>query len=452
MNNTSSSNSFKKAVAANIKKILRYLKITASVTAALMVALIVALIIDITAMSISYTLEAGEELPSASKLSGRSGAVYDFGDNGEVFNVPGEYKIYIIHGSRRITVKLTVEDTKAPVAEILALKVNQNGQPFPEAIDFFQNIVDASEVEAKFKNEVNPTELDKPYAVSIELSDIHGNKRTYETTITKIIDSEAPKITLPRTIAGYLGEGIAYRKDIVVTDNCFGEIDIVVDDSAVDTSKAGSYKVKYTATDKAGNVATAETVLVINEHKYTYEQLMNDKIKPLAASLGLKPSLSKEAQCKIIYNYVNSPTKKAEEPKNIDFKDESHTSHSDWITEAYLTLEAGSGDCFSYFAVSKALFEYLGIENLDIQRSPNVKTQSGTHFWNMVNIGDAKNPRWYYYDATRLKKSHKSGNACLFTEEQLEDYNTNVNSGFLTFDHEGYPATDTTVINNNYTW
>ncbi len=417
-----------------------------------MVALIVTLIIDITALSIKYTLEAGEELPSAAKLSGRSGAVYDFGDNGEEFNIPGEYKIYIIDGSRRITVKLTVVDTEAPVAEVLALKVNQNG-PFPEAIDFFKNITDASEVEAKFKNEVNPTELDKPYAVSIELSDIYGNKRTYDTTITKTIDKEAPKITLPRKIAGYLGEAIAYRKDIVVTDNCFGEVDIIVDDSAVDTSKAGSYKVKYTVTDKAGNFSTAETVLVINAHKYTYEQLMNDKIKPLAASLGLlKSSLSKEEQCKIIYNYVNSPTKKAEE-SNVVFVDSvSHTNHSDWITEAYLTLEAGSGDCFSYFAVSKALFEYLGIENLDIQRSPNVKTQSGTHFWNMVNIGDAKNPRWYYYDATRLKKPHKSGNACLFTEEQLEDYNTNVNIGFLTFDHEGYPITDTTVINKNYTW
>ena len=166
MNNRSSSASFKKAIAANIKKVLRYLKITASITAVLMVALIVTLIIDITAMSISYTLEAGEDLPSASRLSGRSGAIYDFGDNDEEFNIPGEYKIYIIHGSKRITVKLTVEDTKAPEAEVLALNVAENG-PFPEAIDFFKNIVDASEVEAKFKNEVEPTELDKPYAVVI---------------------------------------------------------------------------------------------------------------------------------------------------------------------------------------------------------------------------------------------------------------------------------------------
>lgn len=419
-----------------------------------MVALIVTLIIDITALSIKYTLEAGEELPSAAKLSGRSGAVYDFGDNGEEFNIPGEYKIYIIDGSRRITVKLTVVDTEAPVAEVLALKVNQNG-PFPEAIDFFKNITDASEVEAKFKNEVNPTELDKPYAVSIELSDIYGNKRTYDTTITKTIDKEAPKITLPRKIAGYLGEAIAYRKDIVVTDNCFGEVDIIVDDSAVDTSKAGSYKVKYTVTDKAGNFSTAETVLVINAHKYTYEQLIKDKIAPLATSLGLKSSLSKEELCKRIYGYVNSPNAQNDADKNIVLLSDSHTSHSDWITEAYLTLEAGSGDCFSYFAVSKAFFEYLGIQNLDIQRTEGVVVNgSNTHFWHMVNIGTEKAPRWYYFDGTRLGGEFtEGGSGCLFTKSQLDSYRTSGGSSkFYSFDPSQYPAADTTAINKNYTW
>ena len=454
LNNRSSSGSFKKAISANIKKVLRYLKITASVTAVLMVALIVALIIDITAMSIDYTLEAGEELPSASRLSGRSGAIYDFGDNGEEFNIPGEYKIYIIHGAKRITVRLTVEDTKAPVAEVLALNVAQDG-PFPEAIDFFKNIVDASEVEAKFKTEVDPTELDKPYDISIELADIYGNKKTYETTITKIVDNEAPTITLPTSFVGYIGEAVAYRKDIVVTDNCFGEIDIVVDSSAVDTERAGSYKVKYTVTDKSGNTATAETVLVILETKYTYEQLINDKIKPLAATLGLSTSLSKEEQCKIIYAYVNSPKASIDADKNIVLLPDSHTNHSDWITEAYLTLNTGSGDCFSYYAVSKAFFEYLGIENLDIQRTAGVVVGgSNTHFWSMVNIGTEKSPRWYYFDGTRLAgKFTEGGSGCLFTKSQLDSYRTSGgDSRFYSFDPSGYPATDTTVINKNYSW
>ena len=122
------------------------------------------------------------------------------------------------------------------------------------------------------------------------------------------------------------------------------------------------------------------------------------------------------------------------------------------MREAYLTLERGEGDCYSYFAVSKAFFLYFSIENYDIQRASGVTTQSGTHFWSMVNIGTEKSPRWYYYDATRLAKAHPNGSGCLFTEDQLERYNTEINRGFLTFDHTGYPAASNTVINANYTW
>ena len=70
----------------------------------------------------------------------------------------------------------------------------------------------------------------------------------------------------------------------------------------------------------------------------------------------------------------------------------------------------------------------------------------------MVNIGTESDPQWYYYDATRLKKPHTTGSGCLFTEEQLNDYNKNVNVGFLTFDHTGYPEASNDVINKNYTW
>jgi hypothetical protein len=163
--------------------------------------------------------------------------------------------------------------------------------------------------------------------------------------------------------------------------------------------------------------------------------------------------MSKEEQVKRIFGYVNSPNEKNGSMANITYdRDGSNTDRSDWMREAYLTLEYGSGDCYSYFAVSKAFFLYFGIENYDIQRSKGVTTQSGTHFWSMVNIGTEKSPRWYYYDATRLAKAHPNGSGCLFTEAQLEYYNNKVNSGFLTFDHTGYPAASNTVINANYTW
>ncbi len=439
---------FAENVGKNIKKATIALKITVCVLAALLVALTVALIIDLVGMTIKYTLEAGDELPSAMSLSGRSGAKYDFGDYDGEFTVPGEYEFYIVAGNRRFKVALTVEDTTAPKAELLHLYVNQKG-PFPSAIDFFRDVTDASEVTARFKNGVNPSELGD-YTIRLELADSYGNKRNYETVMTLIVDTVPPVISGPSSITAYVGEAIAYRKDITVTDNCFGEVKLDIDSSSVDPNKAGSYRVKYTATDAAGNISTLDVTLTIVEEKVTNDELMT-QIGALAAQLGITKNMTKEEQVKRIYGYVNSPTLSAS-MANIKFFDASNTDRSDWQREAMLTLRSGSGDCYSYFAVSKAFFEYFGIENRDIQRSAGVTTQSGTHFWSMVNIGTSENPQWYYYDATRLKTPHESGNACLFTEAQLVDYNTNKQKGFLTYDHTGYPVAATKIINTGYTW
>jgi hypothetical protein len=176
-----------------------------------------------------------------------------------------------------------------------------------------------------------------------------------------------------------------------------------------------------------------------------------ERIGELASTLGITKSMSKEDQVKKIFAYVNSPTLSKNEA-NIVFTNESNTDRSDWMREAYLTLQKGSGDCYSYFAVSKAFFEYFGIENMDVQRSAGVTTQTGTHFWSMVNIGTEKSPQWYYYDATRLAKPHKTGSGCLFTEAQLQDYNSSVNVGFLTFNASGYPKASTKTINTDYAW
>ena len=450
MNREKYTEQFAKSVDKNIKKMTFITKITVCVIAVLMVALVIALIIDVIGMNMKITLEAGDELPSAARLSGKSGAEYDSSIETIDFNEPGEYEIYINAGRRRIKVKVTVEDTTPPRAELLELYVNQNG-PFPAAIDFFKDVKDASEVTAKFKNAVNPKDLGE-YEIEIELSDEHGNKRNYKTKMTLIVDTEAPTISAPNAITGYVGEGIAYIKAVEVTDNCFGEVDVQVDSSGVDINKVGSYTVKYTATDKAGHSSTAFVTVNILAERVSEDMLM-DKIGELASQLGITKSMSKEEQVKKIFNYVNSP-KLSKNDANIRFTNESNTDRSDWMREAYLTLQGGQGDCYSYFAVSKAFFEYFEIENLDIERSAGVSTQSGTHFWSMVNIGTKSAPQWYYYDATRLAKPHNTGSGCLFTEAQRVDYNNNVNSGFLEFDRKayGYPETSTKTINTGYNW
>ena len=68
-----------------------------------------------------------------------------------------------------------------------------------------------------------------------------------------------------------------------------------------------------------------------------------------------------------------------------------HSDKSDWKTGAYTGLTAGRGDCFTYYAVSRALLTALGIDNLAVERVGG----ETRHFWNLVNCGDG----WYHFDA-----------------------------------------------------
>ena len=69
-------------------------------------------------------------------------------------------------------------------------------------------------------------------------------------------DTQAPAIKGPKDgkALAYLGEAIAYRSFITVTDNS-DNYTLTVDDSGVNKTKEGTYQVHYTATDAAGNKA-----------------------------------------------------------------------------------------------------------------------------------------------------------------------------------------------------
>ena len=44
-----------------------------------------------------------------------------------------------------------------------------------------------------------------------------------------------------------------------------------------------------------------------------------------------------------------------------------------------------------------------------------------THYWNLVNIGENGEDRWYHFDATVMREEYKI-NSCLLTDAQVEAY------------------------------
>ena len=63
----------------------------------------------------------------------------------------------------------------------------------------------------------------------------------------------------------------------------------------------------------------------------------------------------------------------------------------------------------------------------------------------MVNLGTNQNPRWYHYDATRLRNTYENS-GCLITEKQMYAYNRMAGITFYAYDASAYPATSKEII------
>ena len=259
-------------------------------------------------------------------------------------------------------------------------------------------------------------------------------------------DTEPPVIDAPSSVVGYVGQTPTYKKFITVSDNDGQKPKVEVDNSKVKINKEGTYPVYYTVTDKAGNVSKHTLRYIVKSAEYSWDAL-EEQIEAIVESGKVAVKGSKKEQVREIYRYVNAKS-------TIDFTDESNIPNinrnnweSDWIEEAVLTLDSKEGDCYSYYSLSKAFFEYFEIENKGVKRAEGYaeSNDDGTHFWNVVEIEEG----WYYFDATSLKGTFKDGtsNACLITQKKLDGYRA---SDYKKHDVEDYFYKMTTADRNRF--
>ena len=255
-------------------------------------------------------------------------------------------------------------------------------------------------------------------------------------------DTVAPVITGTADKTVTVGDTVSYKSGVTVTDDHDPAPVLDIDSSAVDLSKAGTYQVVYTAKDASGNTSTVTITVTVqekNEEQLSEElqqklqQVKTDAYlylkqikKDAAARLGKDvESLTKAEIASEIWLWVNW---------NLDYTGQS--DKSSWILGAYQYFETHKGDCFTYFAASKALLDEAGIENVDIWKSD---TSHSSHYWNLVNLGDG----WYHFDAT----PRDGGGDYFFmvTDEQLDTYSAAHENSHI-FDHDAFPERATKII------
>lgn len=236
----------------------------------------------------------------------------------------------------------------------------------------------------------------------------YGTKDKKAPVITGFVGENSYNQSMPYQVVYSTNKSYNFLKYVSATDDRDGKVKITVDDSKINWKKTGTYKVFYTATDKAGNEAKAWAKIGIRVAGKA-DQMADSVLKSIT-----KSSWSNEKKARAIYNYTRG---------HIAYT--GYSDKSSWEREAINGMRSGSGDCFTYYAVARILLTRAGIPNICVRRVRG----HGNHWWNMVYVRDG----FYHFDTCpRLS----GGRFCLVTDSQLTAYsNGNGNSHIWDYKH-----------------
>ena len=360
-------------------------------------------------------VELGSKLPEASELV-IEGVTAEYVFANADCNTVGTYTVIVLADGAEYEVTLVVEDTTEPDLVLKAVSDFALIKKSPQ--DFVVSAEDLSGIAAVFfKTEPDFTKVGSQQVV-IVVEDSFGNQTEKETVLELIADDEAPIFTEAEDFIVWLGDTVAYKSKVQVSDNCPADVTIKVDATGVNLKSIGKYPVVYTATDIAGN-STKITLTVYVKSSYVDEEELYAKVDSVFEEIFLDGMTNRE-RCQAIYDYIR---------KNVSYI--SNSDKGDYIRAAMEGLTKGKGDCYVYFSLSKVMLDRAGFPNIDIER---IQVGDSMHFWNLVDIGDGHG--WYHFDTT----PRRLGNPYIFLwdDATLMEYSDS-HEGTHNYDRSLYP-------------
>ena len=310
----------------------------------------------------------------------------------------------------------------------------------PKAEQFFVSVPEGCSVRLAEQYHISALGT---YPVSLILTDADGNEFTYTASLTLVNDTTPPTIHGLRDLMAYLGGTVSYFSGVTTDDNCDAGVTLTIDTQNVNLKELGVYDVVYCATDAAGNVTKIRRTLSVYEQEIT-EEMLYARLDPILSNI-LDKGMSTKQKLRAIYDYVY---------ENVAYV--STSDKSSWVRAAYNGIVERSGDCFTYFALAKAMMERIGIENMDVERSHEVVAMvNERHYWSLVNIGTESEPKWYHFDSCHLNDISRPW-GFLMTDEQLQMYSQQrenrdgISNYFYSYNASRYPARATEIITAVY--
>lgn len=321
----------------------------------------------------------------------------------------GAHQVQLSRGSETVAAAIVVKDTVAPTAT--GLEYSSPVGCYIEPENYVGDIVDVSRVKASFITEPD-WDTEGSYPVEILLTDRSGNKTTVTATAKIEPDTTAPVIYAAIDRTCYVGDAVAYFKEVFAEDNADPEPTLTVDKSKVDAKKAGTYPVTYTAVDKDGNSASVTVNFTFVERTISKDQL-DAAIDDVFADI-FTDNMTPTEQAFAIFNYCYN---------HILYTGTSNKT--DLYGEAYRGITQGVGDCYTFYSTAYCMLEKIDCQVLSVERL-NGKTQ---HFWCLVNLGTG----WYHFDTCNVGPQHYK--CFMKMNSDLEP----LSPQYYRFDHSLYP-------------
>lgn len=375
----------------------------------------------------SLRIEAGTSEQICQKLLEQAlpGAV--FADSVDTSRVR-KTTVYIILDGFRLPLRLNIRDTEPPAAitykEHFVLSAEAEKEPVPA--DFLSEITDASEVSVSYE-ETPDFRTPGTRTLVLVLTDAAKNVSRIECLIT-VTDGETadpvspaendhPVIYGVKKLKMNVGTWISYTSGVTAQDADGNALKVKVDSSAVKRNTPGTYAILYTATDKQGRTTTVRTTVTVCE---ITEEILKPYVDKVLGKI-LKKDMTERERARAIYDWMIA---------NVSYT--AYTSKNHWMRAAYYGFVNGRGDCYVYYAMSRALLNGAGVENMEICRDNPAKP----HYWNLVNCGDG----WYHFDTCPHYKDYPL-ECFMLTDQEVEEYSKNCVKDYYSFDKSLYPAT-----------
>lgn len=312
----------------------------------------------------------------------------------------GEYTVTSSDQGQTCVCKVTVVDTTPPTLELKNVEVYVHS-PKVKLEDFFVSSQDLSgEVTVKLLTEPDMDTV-SVQVIQVEGKDAYGNTTVAEAKLNVIADTVAPKFSGVGSMSVEKHSTPDYNEGVSAHDNRDGGVTFSYDASRVDTSKAGTYYVTYTAKDAAGNTGTYRRKVTVKHDA--------EDTAALVAEMAQKCGSGVEE----IRNYVRS----------------SISYSTNWGGEdpVWYGFKNKNGNCYVHALCLKAILSYRGYS------TKLIWVTDKSHYWVMVDMGGY----WRHVDAT--PGSRHSRYSLMTDEQRFETLQSGIPGG-RDWDREKWPA------------